>query len=950
MPKLNPLQSNFNAGEASPLVQFRTDSPRYKQALAIGLNMLPTLQGPALRRPGSKNVQAVKDSTKPPTCIPFKYSATQNYVLEFGDYYIRFYSNEGQVVVSGTLNAVGGVFAAFNTVFNATRANVNPLFGEFVQTASSLTPGDPLELYSPYSYLEAAQLKFCQDASILYLFHPNHRPFRIDRFSAQEFRMMPAIFQDGPYMPLNSYNSLGDWSNVNLTVGTITAPNSFAVSASAGGSTISGAASASGLIRITTSSAHGLLTGQYVYISGVVGTVEANSTGSGGQPYYWVINLVDATHFDLIGSTFVNAYSSGGSALPAPFGPDYALYAQSLNPPNLGRLIAFIMSGLRYWGWIRTFTSPSAITVMVGSYGILPIASAAATAWQVGCFSGCNSQEGAYRSTSIFNDNAVNLGNGFPSAGCFHQGRLALVGAPRLPQQMDLSCVQQYEIFAPSPASTNAAANPPTTALVPADNNAISEVLKSNDSNVLYWVASTAQGLLAGSSVSEWTVTPNSQSNALTPTNFNAQEVTFFGSANIQPVKIGNGVFYIQRAQRKVRELLYFFQVGTFRSIDMTELSEHITVPTINYLAVQKETHPLIWAIRSDGALISMTYNRDDVSLVAGWMRHFLGGQSDSGGTPPVVTSIAVIPSKDGTYDQLWMIVKRYINGSTTYSIEYLTKPFDDSILQEDAFQGDNGATYDNPKTITAITAANPGVVTSASHGFSNGDQIRIENVIGMNSSVTDSFGNKTVTNAVNNQTFVVASKTTNTFQLNDFNGNPVTTVPFSAYLSGGQVRKLVTTISGLTWLENETVSILADGGSHPDVVVSNSGAITLKFPAAKVQIGYSFNSDGQLLRSAEGSAQGSSIGSTRRTSRVAFGLYRTGQLLIGTDFLNLFDCKFMQADQQKADNSVPLYTGIHRDGLESAYDFESQVCFRQNSMLPGMIQGITTFVEEFDI
>jgi len=87
---------------------------------------------------------------------------------------------------------------------------------------------------------------------------------------------------------------------------------------------------------------------------------------------------------------------------------------------------------------------------------------------------------------------------------------------------------------------------------------------------------------------------------------------------------------YVQRAGRKLRELVYSFQGGTFRSNDLTEIAEHITLPSITKIAVQKESQPLIWAIRSDGALVSLVYNRDDLSLSAGWMRHFLGGFSDN--------------------------------------------------------------------------------------------------------------------------------------------------------------------------------------------------------------------------------------------------------------------------------------------------------------------------------
>jgi len=75
--------------------------------------------------------------------------------------------------------------------------------------------------------------------------------------------------------------------------------------------------------------------------------------------------------------------------------------------------------------------------------------------------------------------------------------------------------------------------------------------------------------------------------------------------------------------------------------------------------------------------------------------------------------------------------------------------------------------------TITNITAATPGVVTSAAHGLSNGDRGVITQVVG-------SMGA-----SVNNMQFVIQNGTTNTFELFLPNGDPYTTS--GTYTSGGQ-------------------------------------------------------------------------------------------------------------------------------------------------------------------
>ena len=93
MPKAALAQTGFSTGEISPLCYGVFDNPRYKKGLAIGLNFIPTLQGPIIRRPGTRYVNDVKDSSNPPVLVPFSFSATQNYVLEFGGNYIRFYAD-----------------------------------------------------------------------------------------------------------------------------------------------------------------------------------------------------------------------------------------------------------------------------------------------------------------------------------------------------------------------------------------------------------------------------------------------------------------------------------------------------------------------------------------------------------------------------------------------------------------------------------------------------------------------------------------------------------------------------------------------------------------------------------------------------------------------------------------------------------------------------------------
>ena len=92
-------------------------------------------------------------------------------------------------------------------------------------------------------------------------------------------------------------------------------------------------------------------------------------------------------------------------------------------------------------------------------------------------------------------------------------------------------------------------------------------------------------------------------------------------------------------------------------------------------------------------------------------------------------------------------------------------------------FFKDNGQITEGDKTITGITQANPAVVTSSSHGYSNGDFVTITNVVGMTE--------------VNGKTFKVADKTTNTFELQDVDGNDINSSSYTAYSSAGTANKI---------------------------------------------------------------------------------------------------------------------------------------------------------------
>jgi len=132
---------------------------------------------------------------------------------------------------------------------------------------------------------------------------------------------------------------------------------------------------------------------------------------------------------------------------------------------------------------------------------------------------------------------------------------------------------------------------------------------------------------------------------------------------------------------------------GAYASMDLLELAEHLTLSsTITRVAWAKNPASLLWALRSDGTLIALTYRRDQ--QIYAWTKHPLNG---------VVESIAVIPSQDGRTDDLWLIVRRTIDGQTKRYVEFLAPPFEPTHAEDKSLMGflDSALRYSGPATST---------------------------------------------------------------------------------------------------------------------------------------------------------------------------------------------------------------------------------------------------------
>jgi hypothetical protein len=615
------IQTAFNAGEWSPLMEGQVNLQKRSGAVSLLQNMIPLKQGPAVRRGGTKFVKEIKTSANRTALIDFIFgkltTGPQAYQIEAGDQYFRFYRNNApikltaqditaiskanpgvvtysgsdtyangnEVYISGVLGMTevnGRYYKVANVDTGANTFELTDVDGNNVDTSGYTTyssAGTVEEIYtvtSPYTQANLFDannlflIQHAQSADVLYQVHGLYKPYALTRSGHAVWTHTAMTLNDGPYLDIN-------------TTATTLTPS--------GGS----------------------------YAPGDIPTVTASS----------IVGINDGTGFQTT---------------------------------DVGRVIRIKNSTNWAWGTITTRTSTTVVTVTVG--GTISFPSSAQTLWRLGVYSDTT---------------------GWPRVVTFHQNRFVLMGCTNYPDRYDLSKTGGYSatelLFAPSDADGTVT-----------DDAAIYGTLQSGQINAIQWAASNEKGLFIGTTHKEWVLRADETNARLTPTNQKADVVDDKGGAYIKPIEAEGGAVFVQDARRKIMFAQYSFESDRIVGDDLTLFAEHITRGGILGMAYQQEPVNAVWAWRADGLLLEMTFYPGQEVLA--WSRHPIGGDG-------IVESVSVIPSADGLREEVWMIVKRTINGVTRRYIEYMTRYYEDDIDLEDAICVDSAITYDSTATAT---------------------------------------------------------------------------------------------------------------------------------------------------------------------------------------------------------------------------------------------------------
>lgn len=265
-----------------------------------------------------------------------------------------------------------------------------------------------------------------------------------------------------------------------------------------------------------------------------------------------------------------------------------------------------------------------------------------------------------------------NATDNYPSVVTFFEQRLVFGATNNNPQTLWFSKSADYDNFTTGTAS----------------DAGLIYTIASSQVNAIRFLAGT-RVLTIGTSGGEYVLT-TTNGGPLTPTSAVIRKYSNYGCVNREPVQVADLTLFTQRGGRKVREFQYGGDVNTaaYAAVDITILAEHLTKDGLSHFAYQQEPESIVWALRQDGTLLGLTYRREEE--VVAWHKHVIGGSFNGGSA--VVESIATLPTDSGE-DELYMIVKRTINGTTKRYIERM-KPYDFGSDVINAFFVDSGLSY----------------------------------------------------------------------------------------------------------------------------------------------------------------------------------------------------------------------------------------------------------------
>lgn len=591
-------QRSFAAGEVSPAFYARADIQRYAEGLRTLRNAYVMRTGGIQSRPGTiyKGTTKSNGAARLVACV---FADDQNYVLEFGNLYVRFWRDGTQIAAGG-----GGAY----------------------------------EVVTPYTTAQLNDLQFAQVPGKLIIVHPSHPAKSLTRSS------------DNSWALANLTYSISD------TVATPTgftrayeAPQWYTAEAYAENDVVSNGGS---VYRCTIG--HTSTAGTEPGVGASWQSYWAIKVPGAGGGYQYVVTALNGYGLESVATAFL--VTDQGPATPA-----WATVLLSWNA------VAGATTYKLYRG--------------TSSNDYRPIANSASTS-----FADSVQSDAAYIGfggppveTPIFSSV-----NNYPSTVAFHQQRLVLGGTNAEPDVVRASrTADPFNFTIRSPIQ---------------DDDAISWRQLASRATRVNHLLNIANTFIGFTNLGEFVVSGGGDG-VLRPGEINPTVFSYNGASALEPLPLDSTALYVQARGSKVLALTPGAQtIGD----DLTLTAAHLVDGyEITAWAYQEIPHSVVWMVRNDGKLLSLSYVRE--ANVVGW------SSNDTDGT---FESVCSVP--EGSEDAVYVVVNRTISGSTVRYIERLANRFGTNPVL-----CDSAKTYTSPgsNTLTGLSHLNGKAVSVVADG-----------------------------------------------------------------------------------------------------------------------------------------------------------------------------------------------------------------------------------------
>jgi hypothetical protein len=200
------------------------------------------------------------------------------------------------------------------------------------------------------------------------------------------------------------------------------------------------------------------------------------------------------------------------------------------------------------------------------------------------------------------------------------------------------------------------------------DTDAIVERILAPDASLvdIEWALPSGV-LLLGTSDLEWSLRGANLFDALTPTNFRAIPETSDGSIAQVAVLVDGGAMHVGKTGKRLHYAKYNRQTQVLESQELSVTARHIFDAGVARIAWQRDPNRVLWMAMNDGTLASFTFMPEQ--QVAAFCRHPMQNA--------FVEDVAAIPGVASGSDEVYLIVRRTINGVVRRYCEILSDYFE---------------------------------------------------------------------------------------------------------------------------------------------------------------------------------------------------------------------------------------------------------------------------------